>query len=290
MASICASGLGYVYMRGTPLAHRALTGVSFSIEAGASLGVLGPTGCGKSTLIQHFNALLRPTEGELHVLGHDTRQVALGRAIRQQVGLVFQFPEAQIFEETVHAELAFGPRNMGLAEADVTPRVERACALMGLDFEAMRGRSPFALSGGEKRRVAIASVLAMDPPLLVLDEPTAGLDPAGRRECVLALQRLHREGKTLVLVSHELDVVAAVTTRVLVLDQGRLVWDGSLKEGLRRRLTGLRPTEFGMLCQRLAEAGWAMPPDVVSAEEAALAVQAAMPQAGRFTEPGPTPS
>ncbi len=271
-----ARGLGYVYLRDTPLENRALTDVTFTIGAGEAVAVIGPTGCGKSTLVQHFNALLRPTEGSMRVLGQDTRDVRLGRSIRFQVGLVFQFPETQIFEETVHAELAFGPRNQGVPPGEIESRLVAACDLMGLDLDALRTRSPFSLSGGEKRRVALASVLAMEPPVLVLDEPTAGLDPESRRDCIEALKRLHAQGRTLVLVSHELDVVDAVTERVLVLEAGRLAHDGTLKAGLRRRLSGLRPPPAGELCLQLHQAGWPVTEDVTTVEEAAGQILSAL--------------
>ena len=178
---IIVKNLSYTYGAGTPFAVRALDDISFNIEEGEFVGVIGSTGSGKSTLIQHLNGLIRPSSGQIWVDGQDiTAQDVDLRAVRQRVGLVFQYPEHQLFEETVSKDVAFGPRNQGLAEAEVTQRVIESLALVGLDADVLGERSPFELSGGQMRRVAIAGVLAMRPKVLILDEPTAGLDPAGR--------------------------------------------------------------------------------------------------------------
>jgi energy-coupling factor transport system ATP-binding protein len=271
-----AQDLGYVYMPGTPLEQRALQGVSFAIEAGECVGLIGPTGCGKSTLISHLNGLLRPTEGRLTVLGRDVGNTRDLRSLRFEVGLVFQSPEAQLFEETVFAEIAYGPRNMRLPAADIEGRVVRAAALLGLDLDALRQRSPLTLSGGEQRRVAMASILSMEPTVLIFDEPTAGLDPEGRALCLAAIQDLIRNGRTLVVVSHDLELIAALASRVLVLEGGRLAWNGDLRAALRAGLPGLRPTPAGRLCQALSAAGWAVPGDVVTVPEASEAIIAAL--------------
>lgn len=227
-------GLHHVY--GAPgWAHReALRGVDLAIADGERVAIMGPTGSGKSTLVQHFNGLLRPTRGRVEVDGIDLwapgpdRDDRLAEA-RRRVGLVFQFPEQQLFAETVWDDIAFAPRNLGCDEAEVAARVERAMALVGLDPDLGR-RSPFSLSGGQMRRVAIAGVLAMMPRVLVLDEPTAGLDPRGRQALVELLRRLHREsGIAVVLVSHDVDEVAAVAERVVLLRDGRIEADGPVE-------------------------------------------------------------
>ncbi len=223
--------LSHVYMPGTPMAVPALHDVSFEIADGESVGLIGPTGSGKSTLVQHLNGLIRPRPGTVFVDGQDVgdRRTDL-RRLRRTVGLVFQYPEYQLFEETVYDDVAFGPRSMGLDADEVDRRVRRAMALMGLDVEALAKRSPFELSGGQRRRVAIAGVLALGCSKLILDEPTAGLDPAGRRDLLRLLARLNREGMTVLLVTHDMDDLAEVARRVLVLSEGRLVADAPVRE------------------------------------------------------------
>ena len=224
MASIIkVEHLTYIYGEGLPDATRALDDISFEIERGEFLGVIGPTGCGKSTLITHFNGLNRPTSGRLLIDGEDMwadpKQI---RKYRFKVGLVFQYPEYQLFEETVRKDIAYGPRNMGLSEEEIAKRVAEAAQFCGLD-EEMLDRSPFELSGGQKRRVAIAGVLAMRPEVLVLDEPAAGLDPEGREMILSQVRRYHKEtGTTVVLVSHSMEDIAKYADRVLVLQAGKL--------------------------------------------------------------------
>ena len=224
MASIIkVEHLTYIYGEGLPDATRALDDISFEIERGEFLGVIGPTGCGKSTLITHFNGLNRPTSGHLLIDGEDMwadpKQI---RKYRFKVGLVFQYPEYQLFEETVRKDIAYGPRNMGLSEEEIAKRVVEAAQFCGLD-EEMLDRSPFELSGGQKRRVAIAGVLAMRPEVLVLDEPAAGLDPEGREMILSQVRRYHKEtGTTVVLVSHSMEDIAKYADRVLVLQAGKL--------------------------------------------------------------------
>jgi energy-coupling factor transport system ATP-binding protein len=209
----------HVYSRGTPFAVEALRGVSLTVEPGEVFGIVGGTGSGKSTLVQHMNLLLAPTSGEVLVDGVDA--TTLGRSeLRRRVGLVFQFPEAALFAPTVEEDVAFAPRRLGLVEAEVRERV--LASLRALGVEELAGRSPFALSGGEKRRVAIAGVLAMGPEVLVLDEPTAGLDPATREELLALILGLREAGVSVVLVSHDLDEVAEVADRVCSLHEGRV--------------------------------------------------------------------
>lgn len=212
-------GVRHVYSPGTPFAVEALRGVSLGVEAGEVLGVIGGTGSGKSTLVQHLNLLLVPTAGRVLVDGHDARSMSRSE-LRRRVGLVFQSPEQALFAPTVEEDVAFAPQRLGLGEGEVRERVRETLELLGA--ERLAARPPFALSGGEKRRVAIAGVLAMGPEVLVLDEPTAGLDPHARKELVGLVGHLKGSGMTVVFVSHDLDEVAEVADRVCVLDGGEV--------------------------------------------------------------------
>lgn len=215
--------LSHTYMPGSQLAYPALSDISLTIQDGEFLGIIGHTGSGKSTLIQHFNGLLQPTLGSVLVDGLDTREKKVRKQIRSLVGMVFQYPEYQLFEETVARDVAFGPKNMGLEEAEIATRVTEALRLVGLDPDAFSEKSPFELSGGEKRRAALAGILAMRPKYLVLDEPMAGLDPRGRREILSLIESLRGEfGTGIVMVSHSMDDVAMYADRIAVLDQGAL--------------------------------------------------------------------
>ena len=219
------SHLSHVYMRGTPFEARALDDVSFTIEDGAFVGVIGHTGSGKSTLITHLNALLRPEEGRVIINGIDTAaENADLKTVRRTVGLVFQYPEYQLFEETVKRDVAFGPKNLGVSGDALEKQVENAMALVGLD-PALGEKSPFELSGGQKRRVAIAGVLAMEPQVMVLDEPAAGLDPAGRADMLNLVKKLHQAGKTVVMVSHSMEDVGRMCQRLIVLNHGKIAFD-----------------------------------------------------------------
>ncbi len=215
------------YMRDTPLQVRALHDVNLSIGKSEIVGLIGHTGSGKSTAIQHMNALLRPHGGTVQILGHDVadRQFDF-REIRRRVGLLFQFPEAQLFERYVGDDIAYGPRNLKLSREAIRERVRNAMAAVGLDFEAFKDRMTFGLSGGQMRRVALAGVLALEPEVLVLDEPTAGLDPAGRIELMAHILTLHKQGTTLVMISHNMDELAAICDRLYVLADGRTVLEG----------------------------------------------------------------
>ena len=217
----------HVYGEGTPFEVEALRGVTLAVEPDEVLGIVGGTGSGKSTLAQHLNLLLSPTSGEVLFDGADARTLRKGE-IRRKVGLVFQFPEAALFAPTVEEDVAFAPQRLGLGDAEVASRVREALGLLGAGHLA--GRSPFALSGGEKRRVAIAGVLAMGPEVLVLDEPTAGLDPATRESLLDIVRGLRDGGVSVVLVSHDLDEVAEVADRVCVLDDGELKAVGAPRE------------------------------------------------------------
>ena len=222
--------LSHTYLPGSALAYPALSSISLSIPEGEFLGIIGHTGSGKSTLIQHLNGLLLPTEGSVLVDGLDTREKKLRKQIRALVGMVFQYPEYQLFDETVALDVAFGPKNMGLEEPEISARVTEALRLVGLD-ESFSEKSPFELSGGEKRRAALAGILAMRPKYLVLDEPMAGLDPRGRREILTLVESLRREfGTSIIMVSHSMDDVAMYADRIAVLDKGSLFMVGTPEE------------------------------------------------------------
>lgn len=264
----------FTYMQGTPIAERALRDVSLSIDQGEFLGIIGPTGSGKSTLIQHLNGLLLPTAGKVLADGKDITQRNFDlRELRQKVGLLFQFAEQQLFEETVFADIAFGPRNIGVAESEISGRVRESMDAVGLDF-SVSDRSPFTLSGGEMRRVAMAGVLAMRPQILVLDEPLAGLDTQGKELVLSQLVGLHKEkGLTVVLVTHDIDTLASLATRIAVLFEGKVVLDGKpeyvfAQEGLLTEI-GLDVPELSKIMGSLRACHWRVPSFVRGAEEAA---------------------
>ncbi len=227
--------LTHIYSVDTPFAHKALDNMSFSVERGEFIGIIGHTGSGKSTLMQHLNGLLKPHSGRILLDGQDIwSDKKFTRQARFRVGLVFQYPEYQLFEETVYKDIAFGPKNMGLDKKEIDRRVREAAGFVGLTEKQLES-SPFDLSGGQKRRVAIAGVIAMEPEVLILDEPTAGLDPTGR-EGILANIEDYRRSKnaTIIMVSHSMNDVARLTDRLLVLDHSHIVMDGSPKEVFAR--------------------------------------------------------
>ena len=227
--------LNHIYSVGTPFEHQALTDVSFQVERGEFIGIIGHTGSGKSTLMQQLNGLLKPTSGQVLLDGVDIwSDKKLTRQARFRVGLVFQYPEYQLFEETVYKDIAFGPKNMGLSKEEIDRRVRKAADFVGLS-EAQLEVSPFDLSGGQKRRVAIAGVIAMEPEILILDEPTAGLDPEGRAEILENIQRYRREmNATVMMVSHSMEDVARLTDRLFVLCGSRIAMDGTPAEVFTR--------------------------------------------------------
>ncbi len=272
---IKVSDLTYVYQQGMPYEKTALDSLSFEIPDGDFTAIIGHTGSGKSTLIQHLNALVRPTSGKIEIDGVDiTAPNADLRTVRKNVGLVFQYPEHQLFEETVYKDIAFGPTNMGLSESEIRNRVYEAAGFVGLPLELLE-KSPFELSGGQKRRVAIAGVLSMQPKVLILDEPTAGLDPKGRDEILDQLVRLHAENEkmTIIFVSHSMEDVARIANDILVMNKGRLAMQGSVAEVFAHsselREMGLNVPQITELTHRLIADGVDIRPDVYTVKFAA---------------------
>ena len=271
--SIVIENLNYVYMSGGPYETKALSDVNLTIEDGEFVGLIGHTGSGKSTLVQHLNGLLMPSSGKIMVDGMDLADKKTDRrAIRRKVGLVFQYPENQLFEETVEKDIAFGPKNLGLDEKEIDRRVRDAMRRVALDYDKLHERSVFELSGGQMRRVAIAGVLAMEPKVLVLDEPCAGLDPRGREEIMGLISDLHREaGTTIVMVSHSMDDVASLAERVIVMNHGEVAMDGAPREVFSRgeelRKMGLDVPQAVQLAEKLREKGFDIPQGIYLVEE-----------------------
>lgn len=271
--SIKIKGLNYIYAAGTPFEKAALKDINLEIADGEFAGIIGHTGSGKSTLIQHINGLIRPTSGEIEVDGRKiSGQSSSLNTLCREVGLVFQYPEHQLFELTVAKDIAFGPRNLRLSPEEVEQRVKEAAALVGLKEKYME-KSPFELSGGQKRRAAIAGVLAMQPKILILDEPTAGLDPKGRDSILHQIRQLHRQtGLTVILVSHSMEDVAEYVDRVIAMNDGRIVLDGTPRQVFSQRDTllsiGLAVPQITELAYHLRERGFTLPTAVITLEEA----------------------
>lgn len=224
----------HTYQPGSPFQSTAIEGLNFTIESGEFIALIGHTGSGKSTLAQHINGLLKPTGGQVLIDGEDINAPGYSKkALRQKVGMVFQYAEHQLFEETVEKDVGFGPKNLGLEADDICQRVQEALETVGLPYEAFKEKSPFELSGGQMRRVALAGVLAMRPQVLILDEPAAGLDPMSREDMLQLIKTLHEKGTTIVMVSHSMDDVARFATRALVLKKGSLVMEGTPAEIFR---------------------------------------------------------
>ena len=264
--------LTHIYAPGTPFESRAVDDVSFTVNDGDFVGLIGHTGSGKSTLIQHLNALLKPAGGQVLVDGEDIHQPGRSLSARLKVGLVFQYPEYQLFEETVRKDVGFGPRNLGLSDAEVDARVSEALRRVGLS-EGDWEKSPFELSGGQKRRAAIAGVLAMRPEFLVLDEPAAGLDPAARSSMRALVNSLHADGTTVIMVSHSMDDVATLCNRILVMNGGRLEMDAApaevFRQGERLRAMHLDLPGAARLRDKLNADGFDLPADVFTVERIA---------------------
>ena len=274
--SINLNNVSFTYSPGTPFERRALHDIDLNIADGEFVGVIGQTGSGKSTLVQLFNGLIKPTSGTVIVNGHNTSVDARLKALRQQVGLVFQYPEHQLFGETVEIDVGFGPRNQGLSPEEIKERVSQAVELVGLSKDVLN-RSPFDLSGGQMRRVAIAGVLAMNPRVLILDEPTAGLDPGGRDEILLKIRELHRQkGITVILVSHSMEDVARLVERLVVVHRGKLCFDGTPREVFRHASElvqmGLSVPQSTRVLQALGLKGWDVPKVALTEAEALDAI------------------
>ena len=252
--SIVVEDLSYIYMKGSPFEKAALRGINLHISKGEFIGIIGHTGSGKSTLVQHFNGLLKPTSGKVVVNGMDISSKNL-KELRRQVGIVFQYPEHQLFEETVYKDISFGLQKLGLPEDETRRRIHQAAQAVGLSSDILE-KSPFELSGGQKRRVAIAGVLVMEPSILVLDEPTAGLDPKGRDDIFRIIQNLHaNSGTTIILVSHNMEDVARLVNRVVVMNRGAIEMDGCVgevfKQSDRLEEIGLSAPQISYLMKRL---------------------------------------
>lgn len=274
--SIEVRNITHIYNKGLPQESAALTDVSFTVADGEFLGIIGHTGSGKSTLLQHLDGLLKPNDGQIIIGGVDITAPKVSLLeIRRQIGLVFQYPEYQLFDETVAADVAFGPKNLGLDSEEIERRVRESLRLVGLDYEAIKDKSPFDFSGGQKRRIAMAGVLAMQPKVLILDEPTAGLDPRAHRDVLNMIRRYHEAEKDgiIILVSHNMNDIAEYADKVLVLDSGRVVMHDTPKEVFARsqelRAIGLDIPELADLAERLQERGIPVPKDAFTIPEMA---------------------
>lgn len=269
---LIADHISYIYSPGTAYEKKALDDVSLTINKGEFIGIIGHTGSGKSTLIQHFNGLEKATSGTIYFDGQDIYDKDFNmKSLRSRVGLVFQYPEHQLFETTVLEDVKFGPKNLGLSKVEVDLRAFEAIKQVGLS-EKCYDDSPFELSGGQKRRVAIAGVLAMKPEILILDEPTAGLDPRGRDEILNQIAKLHREGLTVILVSHSMEDVAKYADRIIAMNSGKVAFDGTPKEVFRHykelERMGLSAPQITYVMQAMKELGLDVDTDVSTVEEA----------------------
>ena len=273
--SIEVKGLTHIYNEGLPHESVALEGVTFSAQDGQLIGIIGHTGSGKSTLVQHLNGLLKPKSGSIVVGGTDiTSDGVVMRDIRKKIGLVFQYPEYQLFEETVAKDVAFGPANLGLSEAEIDECVKEAIEMVGLDYEKVKNVSPFELSGGQKRRAAIAGVIEMKHDVLILDEPTAGLNPKAHADILNMVETIHRKSKNIIfLVSHNMNDIARMSDKVLVMNHGRLVMDGTPAEVFSReeelKSMGLALPDSMEIMMRLKKAGMDINTDCLTMDEAA---------------------
>lgn len=272
--SVIVKNLTYIYDEGMPFASKAIDDISFEIKDNDFVGLIGHTGSGKSTLIQHLNGLLKPSSGQIIVNGFNITDKDLNLTeIRKRVGIVFQYPEYQLFEETVEKDIAFGPGNLGLDEEEISKRVRKSMEAVGLDYETYKDKSPFDLSGGQKRRVAIAGVIAMNPEVLILDEPTAGLDPGGRDEIFNLIKKLHRDNNiTIILSSHSMDDMAKLAQTIIVMNHGKIEFMGTPREVFtshadRLREIGLDVPQVLELATKLRNKGFDIRPEVLTVEE-----------------------
>lgn len=266
--------VSFVYVEKTPFEKLALDNIDLTIKKGEFVGIIGHTGSGKSTLIQHFNGILKPTSGDVFIGDMNTKDKELAKSgLRYKIGLVFQYPEYQLFEETIEKDIAFGPKNMGLSEEEVTERVKEAMEIVGLDYEAKKDKSPFEISGGQKRRVAIAGILAMKPDILILDEPTAGLDPKGRDELFFQIKRLYEKNNiTIVLISHSMEDVAKLVNRIIIMKNGHIHLDKSTKEAFSDvddlKKVGLNVPQITELMDILRKKGHHFSKNILTVDEA----------------------
>lgn len=271
--SIKVEQLSHIYSPGTPFESVALKNVNFEVKNGEFIGLIGHTGSGKSTLIQHLNGLLKATSGKIYIDGMDLTSADVTLTdIRKKVGLVFQYPEYQLFEETIEKDIAFGPSKLNLSAEEITKRVKDAMYMVGLNYEELKDKSPFELSGGQKRRVAIAGVLAMKPDILILDEPTAGLDPKGRDEILNQIKVVQQTyGTTIILVSHSMDDVSRLVSRLIVMNRGEVAFDGTPRQIFahqkKMEAIGLGVPKVVELSNRLREQGWEISEDILTLEE-----------------------
>ena len=272
--SIKIENLTHIYMQNGPFEKKALDNVNIEIEDGDFVALIGHTGSGKSTLIQHMNGILKATDGHIFVDDVDiTEKNVKLTDIRKKVGLVFQYSEYQLFEESIEKDIAFGPRNLGLSEEEINKRVIKAMNMVGLNYEAFKDKSPFDLSGGQKRRVAIAGVIAMEPKVLILDEPTAGLDPKGRDDILSQIKKLHDDvGMTIILVSHSMEDVAKIAEKVIVMDKGKVALKGKpeevFKELEKLEEIGLAVPQVTYLMKALKERGFNVSDNAYTTEQA----------------------
>ncbi|MCK6130859.1 energy-coupling factor transporter ATPase [Parvimonas micra] len=266
--------VSFVYGEKTPFEKLALDNIDLTIKKGEFVGIIGHTGSGKSTLIQHFNGILKPTSGDVFIGDMNTKDKELAKSgLRYKIGLVFQYPEYQLFEETIEKDIAFGPKNMGLSEEEVTDRVKEAMEIVGFDYEAKKDKSPFEISGGQKRRVAIAGILAMKPDILILDEPTAGLDPKGRDELFFQIKRLYEKNNiTIVLISHSMEDVAKLVNRIIIMKNGHIHLDKSTKEAFSDvddlKKVGLNVPQITELMDILRKKGHHFSKNILTVDEA----------------------
>ena len=271
--SIKITNLTHIYAPNTPFESTAIDDVSLEIQDGEFIALIGHTGSGKSTLIQHLNGLLKANKGQILINDFDiTAQGVSLVDIRKKVGLVFQYPEYQLFEETIEKDIAFGPRNLGLSEEEITKAVKHSMSLVGLDYEKSKDKSPFDLSGGQKRRIAIAGVLAMKPEILILDEPTAGLDPKGRDDILSNIKDIHeKENNTIILVSHSMDDVAKLADRLLVMNHGHVEFFDTptevFKNEARLKEIGLDVPQVLQLANQLREKGFEISEDILTIDD-----------------------
>ncbi len=273
--SIQVKNLKHIYEKGMPNESVALEDISFEVDDGEFLGIIGHTGSGKSTLLQHLNGLLKPDEGKIIIGGVDITADDVSMVeIRKRIGLVFQYPEYQLFEETVAKDVAFGPKNLGLSQEEIDSRIKEAVTMVGLDYDQIKDRSPFELSGGQKRRVAIAGVIAMGPEVLILDEPTAGLDPKAHKDILSMIEEVHNiTGNITILVSHNMADIARLSDKILVIDSGHLVACGTPKEVFSQteelEKVGLDLPPITKLTEELRRRGMKIDKTILSVDEAA---------------------